>query len=172
LVIDIGGGSTEFVLGSDQPEAMTSVAMGCVRMTERHLQHDPPTAVELEACEADVRGILETVVRSVPIARARTVIGLAGTITSLASLQLGRLHYDPAATHHSRLSAVDVSRLCTQLVGVPVATRRTLLAEPKRAEVIVGGAVVLRTLMQVFAVSELMVSETDILDGLAASLRD
>jgi exopolyphosphatase/guanosine-5'-triphosphate,3'-diphosphate pyrophosphatase len=170
LVIDIGGGSTEFVLGASKPEALTSVAMGCVRMTERHLKHDPPNAEELRACEADVREILNTVAQRVPVARARTVIGLAGTVTSLASLRLGRMQYDPAATHHSRLGIRDVEALCARLVGVSSAERRTWLAEPKRAEVIAGGALVLRTLMQTFGIAELMVSETDILDGLAASL--
>ncbi|MET0385357.1 MAG: Ppx/GppA phosphatase family protein [Polyangiales bacterium] len=171
LVLDIGGGSTEFVLGSDAPEALTSVPMGCVRMTERHLKSDPPSATELEACERDVRRIVADVARSVPVARARTVIGLAGTITSLASLQHGSLRYDPAVTHHSRLRAADVEVLFTKLAAVPTAERRGLLAEPKRAEVIVGGALVLRTILRELQLSELTVSETDILDGLAASLQ-
>ena len=160
----------EFVLGTTGPEAMISVPMGCVRMTERHLQGDPPTRAQLDAVVADVRTILEQVKRTVPIERARLMIGLAGTITSLASLQQGARRYDPALTHHSRLTRADVDGLCERLAGATIAERRVMLAEPKRAEVIVGGALVLRTLLHELSVGELMVSETDILDGLAASL--
>ena len=88
LVVDIGGGSTEFVLGTDKPEALISVPMGCVRMTERHLKSDPPTREQLEQCMADVRGMLAQVRRAVPVERAHRMIGLAGTITTLASLAL------------------------------------------------------------------------------------
>jgi exopolyphosphatase/guanosine-5'-triphosphate,3'-diphosphate pyrophosphatase len=171
LVVDIGGGSTEFVLGSRAPEALTSVAMGCVRMTERHLKSDPPTRAELEACSADVRGILAQVKRAVPVAQARRMIGLAGTITSLASLQRGLKHYDPRLTHHSRLTRDQVETLFARLSVSDVAARRAMLAEPKRAEVIIGGVAVLLGILEEFAIHELMVSETDILDGLAASLQ-
>lgn len=170
LVLDIGGGSTEFVLGTSGPEAMISVPMGCVRMTERHLKTDPPAPAELDAVVSDVRGLLREVERAVPVARARLLIGLAGTITSLASLQQGAMRYDPAITHHSRLTRADVDALCARLASADVAQRRRMLAEPKRAEVIVGGALVLRTILHELGISELMVSETDILDGLAASL--
>lgn len=170
LVVDIGGGSTEFVLGATAPQAMISVPMGCVRMTERHLRSDPPAAAEIEACVADVRVIMAQVKRAVPVQRARLMIGLAGTITSLASLRQDAKRYDPAITHHSRLSRADVTELCQRLTTATVAARRGMLAEPKRAEVIVGGALVLRTILEELAIDELMVSETDILDGLAASL--
>ena len=170
LVVDIGGGSTEFVLGSTAPEAMISVPMGCVRMTERHLHSDPPAQAELDACAADVRALLGQVKRAVPVERARLMIGLAGTITSLASLRHGALRYDPSVTHHSRLTRADVGTLYARLAGATVAARREMLATPKRAEVIVGGALVLRTILDELAIPELMVSETDILDGLAASL--
>lgn len=171
LVVDIGGGSTEFVLGTSAPEALISVPLGCVRMTERHLKSDPPTQAELAACTADVRSVLATVERGVPVRRAHTLVGLAGTITSLASLDKGLKRYDPAQTHHSRLTRAAVERMFLQLTAANVAARRELLAEPKRAEVIVGGATVLHTLLQTFGFEELLVSETDILDGLAASLR-
>jgi exopolyphosphatase/guanosine-5'-triphosphate,3'-diphosphate pyrophosphatase len=170
LVVDIGGGSTEIVLGSTAPEAMISLPMGCVRMTERHLRSDPPKQSELDACVADVRAILSQVKRAVPVDRSRLMIGLAGTITSMASLRQGAMRYDPAVTHHSRLTRADVDGLCTRLSTATVAARRSMLAEPKRAEVIVGGALVLRTILEELAIPELMVSETDILDGLAASL--
>jgi len=171
LVVDIGGGSSEFVLGSAAPEALISVPMGCVRMTERHLKSDPPSSEQLAACVADIRGLLAEVQRALPLDRARCMIGLAGTITTLASLQLGLRHYDPRRTHHSRLGRDQVEHLFERLRAVDVATRRTLLAEPKRAEVIVGGVAILVTVLREFDLRELMVSESDILDGLAASLR-
>jgi exopolyphosphatase/guanosine-5'-triphosphate,3'-diphosphate pyrophosphatase len=171
LVVDIGGGSTEFVLGTDAPRALISVALGCVRMTERHLKSDPPTRAELDACLADIHGVLGSVSRAVPTREARTMIGLAGTITSLASMQLGLKNYDASRTHHSRLRRSDVERMFQQLSAATIAERRTLLAEPKRAEVIAGGAAVLVTILRDFGIDELLVSETDILDGLAASVR-
>ncbi|MEY4514062.1 MAG: hypothetical protein RLZZ450_6184, partial [Pseudomonadota bacterium] len=104
LVIDIGGGSTEFVLGEQTPEQLISVNMGCVRMAERHLASDPPTLAQIEACFADVRSILGAVKQAVDVSRARTVVGLAGTITALAYLQKGLKHYDPAQTNRTWLS--------------------------------------------------------------------
>jgi len=171
LVIDLGGGSTEFVLGREQPEAAISVQMGCVRMTERHLHGDPPTREELRACESDVRRELARVRDVIDVTKARSVIGLAGTVTALSAMQLGLTKYDATRTHHSRLSAAQVATLSARLAGARVAERRGLLVEPARAEVIVGGAVVLATLMSELGLAELLVSECDILDGLAASLR-
>jgi exopolyphosphatase/guanosine-5'-triphosphate,3'-diphosphate pyrophosphatase len=171
LVLDIGGGSTEFVLGSTRPSALISVNMGCVRMTERYLKSDPPAPAELAACQSEVAAILETVRRAVPVQRARRTIGLAGTITTLASLQQGLMRYDPARTHHARLTRGEVEQLFARLAGADLATRRGMLAEPKRAEVIVGGVLVLLTILREFEIPELLVSESDILDGLAASLR-
>lgn len=171
LVIDIGGGSTEFVIGSSEPEALLSVDLGCVRMTERHLHADPPTRQQLDACVADVRQALAKVRAAIPLRRARHTIGLAGTVTALCSLQRGLLAYDPTQTHHARLSREQVEGLVTRLAAADVASRRSMLAEPKRAEMIVGGALVLRTIMREFDIPELIVSESDILDGLAASLR-
>jgi exopolyphosphatase/guanosine-5'-triphosphate,3'-diphosphate pyrophosphatase len=171
LVVDIGGGSTEFVLGSSEPSALISVNMGCVRMTERYLKSDPPTPEELDACQSEIARILEDVKRAVPVQQARRMIGLAGTITTLASLQQGLTHYDPTRTHHARLTRAAVGQLFVRLSSVDVATRRGMLLEPKRAEVIVGGVAVLAMILREFGIEELMVSESDILDGLAASLR-
>jgi exopolyphosphatase/guanosine-5'-triphosphate,3'-diphosphate pyrophosphatase len=171
LVIDIGGGSTEFVLGERQPEALISVQMGCVRMAERHLKSDPPTPDQVEACITDVRRELERVRERIDVKRARRVLGLAGTVTAIAALQLGLDHYDASRTHHSILSRAGVEASFAQLASVNLEARRGLLAEPKRAEVIVGGAAVLATILREFAITELLVSEHDILDGLAASLR-
>jgi exopolyphosphatase / guanosine-5'-triphosphate,3'-diphosphate pyrophosphatase len=171
LVIDLGGGSTEFVLGSERPEAAISLQMGCVRMTERHLHGDPPTTEQLAACESDVRRELRRVRELIDVSKARLVIGLAGTVTALSAMQLGLTHYDAARTHHSRLTAEQVATSCARLARVNVAERRALLVEPARAEVIVGGALVLATIMSELELTELLVSERDILDGLAASLR-
>jgi exopolyphosphatase/guanosine-5'-triphosphate,3'-diphosphate pyrophosphatase len=171
LVLDLGGGSTEFVLGTDRPEQAISLQMGCVRMTERHLHGDPPTPEELAACERDVRRELARVRALIDPTQARCVVGLAGTVTALSAMQLGLTHYDATRTHHSRLSASQVATLCARLASATLDERRGLLVEPARAEVIVGGAVVLATTMSELGLSELLVSERDILDGLAASLR-
>jgi len=171
LVIDLGGGSTEFVLGVERPEAAVSLQMGCVRMSERHLHGDPPTREELAACASDVRAQLSQVRALIDVARARTVIGLAGTVTALSALELGLTRYDATRTHHSRLSAAQVASACTRLASADLAQRRALLVEPARAEVIVGGAIVLATVLNELGIFELLVSEHDILDGLAASLR-
>ncbi len=172
LVIDIGGGSTEFVLGTDHPEQVISVNMGCVRMAERHLKSDPSTREELERVFADTRKLLQEVRQKVDVKRANTVVGLAGTITALAYLHKGLKTYSPADTHRTWLSRADVERAFDKLAAVDVEARRQLLIEPKRAEVIVGGAAVLVTLLRELEIEKLLVSESDILDGIAASLRD
>ncbi len=170
LVIDLGGGSTEFVLGDAAPEAAISLQMGCVRMTERHLHTDPPTREERAACADDVRALLPGVRAVMDVKRARRVIGLAGTVTALSAMQLGLTKYDATRTHHSRLTFAQVATLCDRLAEANVGQRRAMLVEPARAEVIVGGALVLSTLLGELDLDELLVSERDILDGLAASL--
>ena len=170
LIIDLGGGSTELVFGEREPEAMVSLQLGCVRMTERHLKSDPPTRLELETCVADVRRVLDAVT-SIPTSRARRAVGLAGTVTALAGMQLGLRDYDASRTHHSVLTLEQVEAAFAQLSALSVARRRQLLAQPERAEVIVGGAAVLVTLLRHFEIRSLLVSEHDILDGLAARLR-
>lgn len=171
LVVDIGGGSTEFVLGSTAPEQLISVDMGCVRMTERHLKSDPPTQAELEACMADVQSVLKKVRAVIDVKRLKCMVGLAGTITSIGAMSLGLTRYDPGATHRMTLSRSEVERAFNKLTSVATEERRKLLIDPKRAEVLPGGVVVLLGILQAFDIAELMVSETDILDGLAASLR-
>ena len=169
LIIDLGGGSTELVLGASEPEALVSLQLGCVRMTERHLKSDPPTPSELAACFADVERTLTGV--GIATARAKRVIGLAGTVTALAGMALGLREYDASKTHHSSLTLAQVEASFERLSRASVEARRAMLTQPKRAEIIVGGAVVLLQLMRHFALGELLVSEHDILDGLAASLR-
>jgi exopolyphosphatase/guanosine-5'-triphosphate,3'-diphosphate pyrophosphatase len=171
LVVDIGGGSTEFILGTLAPEQLISVDMGCVRMSERHLHTDPPLLSELEACCADVRTTLAKVQGAIDVGRARRMVGLAGTITALAYLHKGLRHYDPTQTHHMLLARSDVERMFEQLAALDDAGRQRVLAEPKRSNVIVGGAAVLLTILRELDIAELCVSESDILDGLAASLR-
>ena len=175
LIIDLGGGSTEFALGSHEPDsreplALVSTQMGCVRMTERHLKADPPSAEQLAAVAADVRQQLERVRAVVEVTRARSVIGLAGTVTAISGMQLGLTEYDSSRTHHSRLTRAQVEAQFARLCASTLVERRGLLAEPARAEVIVGGAAVLSTIMKEFNIDQLLVSEHDILDGLAASL--
>jgi exopolyphosphatase/guanosine-5'-triphosphate,3'-diphosphate pyrophosphatase len=172
LVVDIGGGSTEFVLGATEPEALISVQLGCVRMTERYLTSDPPALPELDACFAEVSRELGRVRNVVDVGRARRVIGLAGTVTALSALKLGLEHYDASRTHHSVLTRGDVEASFERLRVANVGARRKLLAEPARAEVIVGGAAVLLAILREFAIDELLVSEHDILDGLTAALRE
>jgi exopolyphosphatase/guanosine-5'-triphosphate,3'-diphosphate pyrophosphatase len=171
LVVDIGGGSTEFVLGESGPEQLISVQMGCVRMAERHFKADPPAREEVEACLSDVRGLLAPVRAAIDVPRARRMLGLAGTVTALAALELGLDRYDATRTHHSVLTRAQVEASFALLCASSLEARRKLLAEPQRAETIVGGAAVLVGILREFSIPELLVSEHDILDGLAASLR-
>jgi exopolyphosphatase / guanosine-5'-triphosphate,3'-diphosphate pyrophosphatase len=171
LVVDIGGGSTEFVLGTETPEQLISVDMGCVRMTERHLRHDPAHPEELLAIRADVVALLAGVRARVDVKRARRMIGLAGTITAVAYLHMGLRHYDPARSHRALLTRDAVDRVFAELAAKDVGERRAALLEPKRAEVIVGGTAVLHAILHELDIHELTVSESDILDGLAQSLR-
>lgn len=171
LVVDIGGGSTELVLGSSRPEQLVSLQLGCRRMSERHLRSDPPTEAELEACEKDVEATLAAA-DALDVRRTRRVVGLAGTVTAISALQLGLQRYDAARTHHSTLTLAQVEQSFHELSRAPLVERKRLLAEPERADVIVGGAVVLRQILRHFHLPEVLVSEHDILDGLAASLLD
>jgi exopolyphosphatase / guanosine-5'-triphosphate,3'-diphosphate pyrophosphatase len=171
MVVDLGGGSTEFVLGGTRPEATLSLQMGCVRATERHLHSDPPTREQLDACVTDVRHELSNVRETMDVRRAKLVIGLAGTVTALSAMQLGLDRYDASRTHHSILRRADVDTLFARLSAANVEERRKLLVEPERAEVIIGGTVVLLTILHELDIDQLLVSEHDILDGLAESQR-
>lgn len=170
LVVDIGGGSTELVLGLDQPEQLISIDVGCVRLSERFLRSDPPAARELAACEDAVREALPAVRRAIDVRRARCAIGTAGTVTTLAALALGLPRYDARRTHHALLSRAEIEAQRERLQDATVEARRALLAEPARADVIVGGAIVLTTLLRELDLPRVLVSERDILDGLALSL--
>jgi exopolyphosphatase / guanosine-5'-triphosphate,3'-diphosphate pyrophosphatase len=171
LTLDIGGGSTEFAFGSSQPERSTSVDIGCVRITERFLHDDPASPAELAGAAAFIRTLLERVDREVPCRRARTWLGLAGTVTSLAARDAGLDRYDPSVTHGHVLARARVEALHAELAARDASGRRELLLEPKRAGVIVGGSLILVEVMRWFGLEHIVVSERDILDGLAASLR-
>ena len=172
LVTDIGGGSTEFVLGG--PEGVwggRSVDIGCVRMTERHLHSDPPSEAEIAAATADIDSALELVAASIPAERASTLVGLAGSVTTVAGIALALASYDPERIHHSRIPAAQVHEIATGLLGQTRAQRAAIgVMHPGRVDVIGGGALVLDRIMTRFGFSEVLVSEHDILDGMAWSL--
>ena len=173
LVADIGGGSTEFVVGAAgrRPARTISVNVGCVRMTERHLHGDPPAGREVAAAVADIDAALDIVAAAVPARDARTLIGLAGSVTTVAAIAMGLPAYDAARIHHARVAAADVRAVTRGLLGQTRAERAALgVMHPGRADVIGGGALVLDRLMQRFGFTEVLVSEHDILDGMAWSL--
>lgn len=170
LVMDIGGGSTEVVLGSTSVEAALSVDVGCVRLTERHLAGDPPTADQVTAAEADVHEALTRVLAHVPADRARTAVGLAGSVTTVAAVAFGLGAYDADRIHLSRLSAKQVRDTTASLLAMSRAERAALpVMHPGRVDVIGGGALVLRAVVDRLGLSEVLVSESDILDGIAWS---
>jgi exopolyphosphatase/guanosine-5'-triphosphate,3'-diphosphate pyrophosphatase len=173
LVADIGGGSTEFVLGEagSPPAHSISVNIGCVRMTERHLHGDPPSDEEVAAAVADIDAALEEVAAAVPARRARTLVGLAGSVTTVAAIAMGLPAYDAARIHHARVAAADVHAVTRGLLAQTRAGRAAIgVMHPGRADVIGGGALVLDRLMRRFGFAGVLVSEHDILDGMAWSL--
>jgi exopolyphosphatase/guanosine-5'-triphosphate,3'-diphosphate pyrophosphatase len=177
LVVDIGGGSTEFVVGaaggSPAVRAAISVDIGCVRMTERHLGGDPPSPEQVAAAERDVSREVVRALAAVDHAVGRTLVGVAGTVTTVAALALGLPAYDPDRIHHARISAADVRRITGELLAADVAGRRALpVMHPGRADVIGAGALILRTVVALTGADSVIASEHDILDGIAWSLVD
>ena len=171
LVADIGGGSTEFVLGDGSVESAASVDIGCVRMTERHLRGDPPTPAEVAAARADIGAALDVVAAKIAVADARTLVGLAGSVTTVAALALGLDAYDAGRIHHARIGAGQVREQTARLLVMPQAERARLgVMHPGRVDVIGGGALVLEAIMIRFGFAEVLASEHDILDGIAWSL--
>jgi exopolyphosphatase / guanosine-5'-triphosphate,3'-diphosphate pyrophosphatase len=173
LVADIGGGSTEFVLGEPGEPAVhaISVDIGCVRMTERHLHGDPPSRDEVAAATADIDAALDSVTSAVPVRQARTLIGLAGSVTTVAGIAMGLPTYDAARIHHARIATAEVHEVTRGLLAQTRATRAAIgVMHPGRVDVIGGGALILDRIMQRFGFSEVLVSEHDILDGIAWSL--
>jgi exopolyphosphatase/guanosine-5'-triphosphate,3'-diphosphate pyrophosphatase len=172
LVVDIGGGSTEFVLGDGTGvRAARSVDIGCVRLTERHLHSDPPTAAETARAEADIRAALADVQAEVPVADAASLVGLAGSVTTVAALALQLPTYDADAIHGSRIAVADVRAVSADLLAATRARRAAMpVMHPGRVDVIGAGALILRVLMDEFGRDEVVVSEHDILDGIALRL--
>jgi exopolyphosphatase / guanosine-5'-triphosphate,3'-diphosphate pyrophosphatase len=171
LVVDIGGGSTEFVLGTTGPTAAISTNVGCVRMTERHLISDPATPQEIAAAITDIDAAIDLAYQSVPISQAHSLIGLAGSVTTVAAIALGLSEYDSIAIHGSRISAPDIHRITGELLAMTRAQRAMLgPMHEGRIDVIGSGALVLDRIMIRTGLSEVVVSERDILDGIARGL--
>jgi exopolyphosphatase/guanosine-5'-triphosphate,3'-diphosphate pyrophosphatase len=177
LVADIGGGSTELVLGNAQPHSDTvglrsySMDVGCVRMTERHLRSDPPTAEQVAATVADVRSAIGVASRDVPIGQAATFVGVAGTVTTLAAIVHHLPSYDPTAIHGSSMTATQVHEVTDRILAMTHEQRAALpVMHPGRVDVIGGGAIVLRELVIAAGVGRVVASEHDILDGIALRL--
>ncbi|CAN7591392.1 Ppx/GppA phosphatase family protein [Mycolicibacterium frederiksbergense] len=175
IVVDLGGGSTELVLGDSEVTASYSADIGCVRIKERCLHTDPPTAAEIGAARAVVRERLAEALAVVPVEGAHTWVGVAGTFTTLAALAHRLPVYDPAAIHLSRTAFGDLLPVCAQLIAMSGEQRLALgPMHEGRADVIPGGAIIVEELARVLAeragLSELVVSEHDILDGIALSI--
>ncbi|MGV9703484.1 Ppx/GppA phosphatase family protein [Streptomyces sp. NPDC003483] len=176
LVVDIGGGSTEFVVGDDHVRAARSVDIGCVRLTERHLVHagevsDPPAPADADAVRADIAAALDLAARTVPLDEARTLVGLAGSVTTVASIALDLAAYDSEAIHHSRIPREKVREITERLLRSTHAERAAIPSmHPGRVDVIAAGALVLLAIMDRTGAAEVVVSEHDILDGIAWSI--
>jgi exopolyphosphatase/guanosine-5'-triphosphate,3'-diphosphate pyrophosphatase len=175
VVVDLGGGSTEVVVGEEEVTASFSANIGCVRLTERCLHSDPPTAAEVAAARAVVRDALSEALAVVPVEGARTWVGVAGTMTTLSALAQGMTTYDSEAIHLSRVAIGDLLTVCGDLVAMTVDQRLALgPMHEGRADVIGGGAIVVEELARELGarsgIGELVVSEHDILDGIALSI--
>ncbi len=174
LVVDIGGGSTEFVVGTPTGgvAAAISVDIGCVRMTERHLQGDPPDPAEIRAAEADIVAAVDRALDAVPGRQAATLVGLAGSVTTVVAIAEGLTGYDPQRIHHARVSYRAVAEVTADLLNATRAQRLAIpVMHPGRADVIAAGALVLRVIMERAGKDVVVASEHDILDGIGYSLR-
>ncbi|WP_035748462.1 Ppx/GppA phosphatase family protein [Glycomyces sp. NRRL B-16210] len=172
LLVDIGGGSTEFVRGTgSEVLAAVSVNVGCVRMTERHLHADPPTVDEIGAAVADITDIAEQALAVADAGREATeLVAVAGTATTVAAISLGLKAYDADAIDGTRLTYAEVARVTAELAVADHAERLAIpVMHPGRADVIIGGSLVLRTIMERTGIGAVLISEHDILDGIALS---
>jgi exopolyphosphatase / guanosine-5'-triphosphate,3'-diphosphate pyrophosphatase len=175
VVADIGGGSTEVVRGGRHAEAALSVDVGCVRLTERHFADDPPTSAQVRAARADVEAALDRVAEVVPLQGVATLVGLAGSVTTVAAMVLKLDRYEPERIHRSHLAVDDVRAACDRLLEMTHAERAALpFMHPGRVDVIGAGALVWRAvvdrLVAESGLDEVVVSEHDILDGIAFSI--
>jgi exopolyphosphatase/guanosine-5'-triphosphate,3'-diphosphate pyrophosphatase len=173
LVVDIGGGSTEFVLGHERPEHSSSVDIGCVRMTERHLHSDPPTAQEIEATWRDVEAAVADAGSRVPFPEAGCLVGLAGTVTTVSAMAMDLPEYDATILHGSVISVDEVADVTQRLLAMTKAERAALpFMHPGRVDVIAGGAMVLLAALRAAKQDRVIVSETDILDGIVYTISE
>ena len=171
LVVDIGGGSTEFVFGTTTVEAARSVNIGCVRMSERHFANDPATPAQIELARTDIQAAIALAAAEVPITNAKTLVAVAGTATTVAAAALNLSEYERYSIHLARISALQVHEASAMFV---TKTREERLAlgymHPGRVDVIAAGALVLSEIMKATGATEFVASELDILDGMARSL--
>jgi exopolyphosphatase/guanosine-5'-triphosphate,3'-diphosphate pyrophosphatase len=175
LVLDIGGGSTELVVGAEPGRAQHAIStrMGSVRLTERFVRHDPPAPEDLAQLAIAVDEVLDDAESHVPVRDARTLVAVAGTATTLQAIALGLERYDPEAIHRTWLQLPTAERVLADLVRMTTPERAALpVMAPGRGDVIVAGAVILTSVMRRFGFERALVSETDILDGLAFELLD
>ncbi|NAZ77464.1 exopolyphosphatase [Kineococcus sp. T13] len=175
LVVDLGGGSTELVLGAQDVEAARSLDMGSVRMTERHLSEDPPSAAQVAAARADVDALLDAAAADLPLARTRTLVGVAGSITTVTAAAVGLRAYEPGALHGVRLPLEAVRAACDRLLRATRAERAAMpFVHPGRVDVIGAGALVWHAVLDrveaAAGVREVVTSEHDVLDGTAFAL--
>jgi exopolyphosphatase/guanosine-5'-triphosphate,3'-diphosphate pyrophosphatase len=171
LVLDIGGGSTEFVTGDSEPESAISTQMGSVRLTERHVTNDPPTSEELAALASSVDTTLNDVENTLDPREAKTMVSVAGTATTVRAISLGLDFYDPEAIHGSTLSLAEAESILDRLAAMTTPERAAIpVMAPGREDVIVAGATILVGVMRRFGFDETVVSEHDILDGLALEM--
>jgi exopolyphosphatase/guanosine-5'-triphosphate,3'-diphosphate pyrophosphatase len=172
LVLDIGGGSTEFVVGGGAGQvAAISLNIGCVRMTERYLASDPPSQEQIAAAIVDIDAALAEAAAKVAIDQARSLVGLAGSVTTVAAVALGLPEYDALRTHHARITAAQVQSVASQLLTQTRAERAAIPSiHPGRIDVIGAGSLILDRVMRTFGFGEVVVSEHDILDGIAWSM--
>ena len=171
LVVDIGGGSTEFVFGTATVEAARSVNIGCVRMSERHFASDPATPEQIEAARTDIQAAIAQAAAVVPITKAKTLVAVAGTATTVAAAALELPEYDRNAIHLSRISAQQTHDAATMFATKTREQRISLgYMHPGRVDVIAAGSLVLSEIMKATGATEFVASESDILDGMAFSL--
>jgi exopolyphosphatase / guanosine-5'-triphosphate,3'-diphosphate pyrophosphatase len=171
LVADIGGGSTELASGTAAVDTACSIDIGCVRLSERHFGSDPPRPTQIEAARAEIEAGLDQAMSVVPISAAGSLVGLAGSVTTVAAIQLGLTEYDPAAIHRARVPASAVRDISERLLAASHAQRAAIpVMHPGRVDVIAAGALVLRCVTDRAGVDEVIASEADILDGIAWEL--
>ena len=171
LVVDIGGGSTEFVFGVEQVEAARSVNIGCVRMSERHFKNDPPNQSEIDSARIDIRNAIAQAAEVVPIKNAKTLVAVAGTATTVAAAALNLAEYDSELIHLAKISAKETRRVSDWLLTLTRQERSDLgYMHPGRVDVIAAGSLVLAEIIKATGLESFVASENDILDGMVWSM--